>query len=172
MCSCADSGLFLDTAASSSPNLSQVGDAANTAASSRKRACVGMLSPMSHLRAACTLIASWGFCALNARCSTVALASMPRGTNAAATRSENCVRSSSAGYSARFFTTHHRHDFYGCRYLPTSTRLASPISCGCCTRFCMPACLVTFSAKYACISPAVILPSLLASASPSMPRIK
>jgi hypothetical protein len=172
MCSCVDSGLFLDTAASSSPNLSQVGDAANTAASSLKRACVGMASPISHLRAACTLIASRGFCALNARCSTVALASIPRATNAAAKRSENCVRSSSAGYSARCFITHHRQDFYGCRYLPTSTRLASPISCGTCCLFIMPACLDTFSAKYACISPAVIRPSRLASASPSMPRIK
>ncbi len=71
MCSCADNGLLALTT-TSSPNLSQVADTPNTAASSRKRACVGMASPMSHLRAACTLIASSGFCALNARCSSVA----------------------------------------------------------------------------------------------------
>ena len=102
MCSCADNGLFLDTAASS-PNLSQVADTPNTAATARRRACVGMASPMSHLRAACTLMASSGFCALNARCSPVALTGISRAANAAFTRSANCARSCSAGFLSLLF---------------------------------------------------------------------
>ena len=112
MCSCADNDLFLDTAASS-PNLSQVADTLRTAASARKRACVGMDSPMIHLRAACTLIASWGTCPLNVRCSAVALAGIPRATNAAAKRSANCACSGSASVFDRLFIWPDRHDFYG-----------------------------------------------------------
>lgn len=126
MCSCADNGLFADTA-TVSPNLNQVADTANIAAKARKRACAGMLSPMSHLRAACTLTASLGFCALNARCSSVGLAGIPRATNAAARRSANCVRSCAAGSFSCRFITHHRHDFYGCRQIPTNTLFTSPI---------------------------------------------
>lgn len=57
-------------------------------------------------------------------------------------------------------------------YRLTNTRLVSPISCGSCRLFIMTACLDTFAAKKASISPAVIRPSRLASASPSIPRIK
>ncbi len=102
MCSCADNGLFLDTAASS-PNLSQVADICNTSAKARNRDCVGMDSPVIHLRAACTLIARSLLRSLNARCSPVALTGISHAANAAFTRSANCARSCSAGFLSLLF---------------------------------------------------------------------
>jgi hypothetical protein len=52
---------------------------------------------------------------------------MPRATNAADTRLENCVRSNSAGSFACRFITHHRQNFYGCRYRPTNILFTSSL---------------------------------------------